>query len=290
MTLAWTIRRTLAWTSEDFASRGIPSPRLDAELLISHALDCDRIDLYLNMERPLANPELGRVRTLVERRRRREPVAYILGEREFYGRRFRVDPSVLIPRPDTETLVERLFDAVPADFGGRFLELGTGSGAIAVTVAVERPRLRIQATDISSAALSIARQNARLHDVESRMDFHDGDLFEALDTEGAYDVICFNPPYVSSADWDGLAPEIVQYEPKAALDGGADGLDFYRRTLASVDEWLAPSGILLLEVGQGQVNPVLELVRANGRFRSIENHPDLGGVPRVIRARIGGPG
>lgn len=213
----WTIREVLDWAAQDFAGRGIESPRLDAELLVAKALGIDRVGLYLDLNRPLLEGERSAIRPLVTRRREREPVAYILGHRDFYGRRFAVTPDVLIPRPDTETLVEHALECIPQEAPCRVLDVGTGSGAIAVTIAAERPLATVTATDISEAALRVASKNAELHEVAARVRLEKADLLGGADQ---YDVIVSNPPYIASAEIKTLQAEVQEHEPIAALEAG----------------------------------------------------------------------
>jgi release factor glutamine methyltransferase len=274
----------LAWITRDLAALGISSPRLEAELLLSHALGCDRVRLYMDMQRPLDQAELAAIRALVVRRRRREPVAYILGRREFYKREFDVDPAVLVPRPETEVLVDRALDALP---GGpaRMLDLCTGSGAIALTLALERAELLADATDISEAALAVARRNLARHGLDERVQLHHGDLFAALPERHAYALITANPPYVRDDEWAGLAPDVTEHEPRIALLGGPLGLAVIERLCAESAGWLAPGGALLLEVGRGQAPSVRELLASAGDFEAIVAHRDLAGIERVVEAR-----
>lgn len=288
----------LGWIAEDLASRGVQTPRLDGELLVSLALACDRVRLYMDLERPLQQAELDRIRAYVARRRQREPIAYILGEREFFGRKFEVNTAVLIPRPDTETLVERALAVLDKDQSARMLDLCTGSGAIGVTLAAERPNLRVDATDISNAALAIALRNARRHDVVERLCLYEGDLFGALsnrvygpegyrcETPRPYDLITCNPPYIPRPQWNGLAPEITRYEPPLALVGGDDGLDYYRRICDQLAAWVVPSGTVLFEVGDGQAADVAQILQAAGRFTHVLFHTDLRTVQRVVEAQF----
>jgi release factor glutamine methyltransferase len=275
---------------------GITTARLDAELLVAHALGCDRVGLYIDMERPLQADELARIRKLVVRRRRREPVAYILGRREFFGRQFEVTPAVLIPRPDTETLVERALGILDREHACRVLDLCTGSGAIGVTLAAEREQLTVDATDISGEALQVAGRNAAKHGVEARVRFFRGDLFSALPRgsgargaarEGAdgYGLIVCNPPYITGGQWQQLAPEVTGFEPEIALRAGVDGLDCHRRICAEAGDWLQPGGSLLLEVGHGQAEAVAEMLRGSGRFSPVIFHADLAGIRRVVEGR-----
>lgn len=279
----WTIRSLLGWIAQDFGGLGIPSARLDAELLVSHALSLDRVKLYLDLDRPLAPDELARVRGLVVRRRKREPIAYIIGEREFYRRRFEVAPAVLIPRPDTETLIERALELLPQDSTARVLDLCTGSGAIAVTIAAERPGVHVTATDISPEALEVARRNAAKLGVAERCEFIEGDLFAPLSAAARFALIAVNPPYIADADLEGLQPEIKQYEPRLALASGSDGLAHLRRLCEAARAYLEPNGALLFEVGLGQSGQVTEWLLAQG-FSEVGTHKDLGGVERVVEA------
>jgi release factor glutamine methyltransferase len=286
----WTVQRILQWMTQDFTALGIGSPRLDAELLLCSVLACDRVRLYMDMPRPLAAEELDAVRALVQRRRKREPVAYILGKREFYRRTFEVSPSVLIPRPETELVVDRALAALPRDASeptepAFVLDLCTGSGAIAITLATERALVHVDATDISPEALAVATRNAEQNGVAERSAFLLGDLFAPLPRDRRYAVITANPPYVAEADYAALAPEITQHEPALALVAGADGLDVLRRICTEAAGWLAPGGTLLLELGAGQARAVMALLEATQCFTNIAAHRDLAGIERVIEAQ-----
>jgi release factor glutamine methyltransferase len=279
----WTVARVLSWMTQDFTSLGISSSRLDAELLLSHVLQCDRVKLYMDMQRPLGREELDAARKLVQRRRTREPVAYILGEKEFYRRRFGVNRAVLVPRPETELLVDRALEILPPA-AARALDLCTGSGVVAITLLAERPGLQVDATDISSEAISVAQQNAERHGVLGRLGLCHGDLFEPLPAHRAYSVITANPPYVASNELSGLAPEVAEHEPKLALLGGDDGLQVVRRVCEQAREHLEPGGGLLLEIGAGQARAVAEMLEA-GAFEHVAVHRDLAGIERVVEAR-----
>jgi release factor glutamine methyltransferase len=285
MSPAWTIRSLLGWMTQDFSAAGLATPRLDAEVLVAHALGCDRVRLYMDLDRPLAPEELASVRGLVQRRRKREPVAYIVGQREFYRRAFQTTAAVLIPRPDTETLVERALALLPPAEERRALDLCTGSGAIAVTLAAERPRLRVDATDLSPTALLVAAANAQQHCVADRVRCLPGDLFEALPEQALYDLVVSNPPYIAQREWESLAPEITQHEPRMALLAGDDGLSVLDRLCAHVESWLAPGASVLLEVGQGQAELVAERLQQRPALGEVRTHRDLGGVLRVVEAR-----
>ena len=280
----WTIRRVVRWSADDFAARGIGSPRLDAELLVAHALGVDRVKLYMDLDRPLTADELGAIRALVQRRRRREPVAYVLGTKEFWGRRFAVSPAVLVPRPDTETLVERALALLAPDAVGPVLDLCAGSGCIGVTLAAERPALHVDLADVSETALEVARANAASLGVADRVRAFGGDLFDALGERRGYALVACNPPYIPLDERDALEPDVRDHEPALALFGGADGLDVVRRVLADAPARLAPGASLLLEVGAGQADAVAALVAAAG-FEGVAIHVDLGGHGRVVEGR-----
>jgi len=282
--------------TQDLRSLGIPSPRLDAELLIGHALRLSRVQLYMDMQRPLTREELAEVRSLLVRRRRREPVAYLRGTKEFYLHEFEVTRDVLIPRPETELLVDRALEVLSAlslsvgspsgsPVGARALDLCTGSGAVAITLALQRPLLTVDATDLSDAALAVAARNVERHRVSERVQLHQGDLFSALKERTRYALIVANPPYVAASEWDSLAPEITAHEPRMALIAGDDGLSVLRRIAADAAEWLVPSGTLLCELGRGQAPIVAEWLRADTRFTGVAVHKDLAGIERVVEAR-----
>jgi release factor glutamine methyltransferase len=285
---SWTVQRVLAWMTQDFTALAIPTPRLDAELLMCRALECDRVRLYMDMQRPLDARELEAARALVVRRRKREPVAYILGRREFYRHSFEVTRDVLIPRPETEVLVDRALELLPAETDLRALDLCTGSGAIAITLALERPQLQVDATDISQGALDVAARNAVQLDAADQVHFHHGDLFEALPEARGYALVVANPPYVANDEWSALAPEIRDHEPRAALLAGGEGLDVLARLCADVAEWLEPGAALLFEVGHTQAPRVMEFLQAQRRFEAVVAHKDLAGVARIVGARLRG--
>ncbi len=281
---SWTIRRVLEWTTQSFRQRGLDSPRLDAELLLAHTLGIDRVGLYMDFDRPLVPEELAVFREKVQRRRLREPVAYIHGEWHFFGRMFEVGPAVLVPRPDTETLVSAALDQMGTG-PIRVIDLCTGSGVIGVTLALERPQSHIDATDISPDALEVATRNARRHQVGARVCVRQGDLFEAA-SEGRYHVVVSNPPYIADGDYDDLQPEIVAFEPRQALVGGTDGMDFHRRLVDAAPFHLLPEGLLFIEVGAGQANAVAALCAADSRYEEAKIHNDFNGIGRVVEARV----
>lgn len=272
----------LDWATEDFARRGIDSARLDAELLVAQALGTDRVGLYLDLNRPLLEKERSAIRPLVLRRRDREPVAYILGYRDFYGRRFSVTPDVLIPRPDTETLVEHALACIPVELAYRVLDVGTGSGAIAVTIAAERPHAMVTATDISERALAVAAENATTHQVGDRIRFERANL---IDGGGPYDLIVSNPPYVARPDLDALQPEVREHEPVSALEGGEDGLDVVKALLQASQRAAAVGAQMLIEVGLGQSTSVVEFAESETSWMPVTVYRDLSRIDRVVHLR-----
>lgn len=282
----WTVKAVLEWTSHYFKEKGIGSGRLDAEILLAHALELDRLRLYLNFDRPLLPAERQRYRELVLRRAGREPVALITGTKEFWSIPFRVVPGVLIPRPDTEILVE----AVIGELRNRtqdvaVLEIGTGSGALAVAVAKEDPRWNVLATDLDIPTLGLAAYNAVQAGVRQSISFIGSDLFAALRPGPHLDVICSNPPYIPTEVVASLEPEVRLFEPIRALDGGPDGLDVIRGIAEQARAYLKEDGWLFLEIGDRQVGPVKEIFQSLGGLRQVRAFPDLAGIPRVVAGR-----
>lgn len=281
-TRTWTVRDVIEWSAGDFAARQIESPRLDAELLVAKALGTDRVGLYLDLDRPLVDGERSAVRALVTRRRSREPVAYILGYRDFFGRRFTVSDAVLVPRPDTETLVEHALKLIPEEGDCRVLDVGTGSGAIALTLAAERAQAEVTATDVSAEALDVARSNAEALGLGDRVRLEQADI---VVSSGPFDVVVSNPPYVTRAELDALEPEVRDHEPNLALAGGEDGLDVIRSLLGPVTDVTEPGAHLLIEVGRGQADAVLELGAGSSDWSPVASYPDLQGIERVVHLR-----
>ncbi len=276
-----TPRELVRSTSPYLRRHGILQARLDAELLLAHVLGVERSDLYLGFERPVAERECARYQELVRQRaRQRVPVAYLIGVREFWSRPFRVNPDVLIPRPETETLVEVALALAPA----RVAEIGVGSGAVTGALALELPQARFVAVDTSSAALAVARENFERLQVAQRVWLVRGDATTPL--RGPFDLIVSNPPYIPSAEIEGLPPE-VRNEPPLALDGGPDGLTFVRRLVCEAPALLTRPGWLALEVGQGQAGAVAESLETAGAGR-VEIRNDLAGTERVVLARFEG--
>ena len=277
----WTPLKLLGWTQGFFAQKGVDAPRLTAELLLAHALSCDRVRLYLDFDKPLGDPELGRYRELVRRRADGEPTAYLTGVREFHGHRLSVDARVLVPRPETELLVEAaLAELAGRPEGAAVLDLGTGSGALAIALALGRPGARVTAVDVSPGALTVARANAAA--LGAAVTFLEGDLFAPLPAAAHFDLIVSNPPYVPAGELAGLSRE-VRREPRLALDGGPDGLSVLRRLVAAAPRYLTPGGVLLLEMHETHLEPLPALCRAAG-FAVAEARRDLAGLPRLTVA------
>lgn len=274
-----TIRELLTVSTDWLRGRGIESARLDAELLLGHALSESRLDLYLDLDRPLSDAERDLFRPLLARRGRHEPVAYILGEREFYGLPMRVTSAVLVPRPETEILVDKALERLPDDDDGVVIDLCTGSGCVAVALAHERPRLRVIATDLSAEALEVARENARRHGVEERVELRRGDALEPVrDVTGAR-LVVGNPPYIKPADESGLMPDVKDHEPRLALIGeDADGLGVHRRVLEGARGLLDDDGAVMLEAGYDQGEGLLAL--AHPGLSAAELYRDLAGHVR----------
>ena len=270
----------LQWTADYFTGKGIESARLESELLLAATLGLDRIGLYVNFERPLDVDELAAFRERVRRRAQREPLQYILGETEFWSLMFNVGPAVLVPRADTEVLIEEALTRVAGV--ERVLDVGTGSGAIAIVLAHENPGIQVTALDCSEPALEVARGNARRNGVADRITFLAGDL-TALPV-GPFEMIVSNPPYIPSKDWETLMPEVRDYEPRLALDGGGDGLEAYRQLARQSAHILTQGGWLLVEVGIGQAADVKALFNAAGLIE-VGHRDDYAGIPRVVTGR-----
>ena len=278
----WTVGSVLTWAANDFRKRGRESARLDAELLLARALRVDRITLIIEHQRPLVPQELSDYRALIQRRRNAEPIAYILGFREFYGHEFNVDPRVLIPRPDTETLVETALRRVDTENSVRALDLCTGSGCVAISLQLARASWNIVASDQSEGAVEVARANAAKLKVADTLDVVQSDLFSSV-PQHLFHLITANPPYIPDGEVAELQPDVREYEPHLALKGGQDGLNLVRSLLEQAREYLAPSGILALEVGHDQASKVGELLASFG-YGKIELDQDYAGIERVVSA------
>ncbi|HSR12949.1 MAG TPA: peptide chain release factor N(5)-glutamine methyltransferase [Thermodesulfobacteriota bacterium] len=284
----WTVLELIRWADDRFRKEGIPTPRLDAEVLLASALGTDRVGLYTHFDQPLKSEELAIFRQLIVRRLKREPVAYILGKKEFWSLPFKITPDVLIPRPETEILVEEALKILSSrgDGPAEIMEIGTGSGVISVALAKERPDVRITATDISPKALGVAFENARLNGVEEAIQFLPGDLFEAVPRGKEFDLILTNPPYVPAGEIPSLMPEVRDYEPRVALEAGSDGLDLFRRALPQLTKFLRPKGWFLAEFGgHGQDREILRMAENTNYLDSFDFIKDLAGINRVFKAR-----
>jgi release factor glutamine methyltransferase len=269
-------------TEAFFRSRGIPSPRLDAELILCQHLDLDRMELYMQFDRPLNEKELAPIRALVKRRGDREPIAWLLGTKGFWTLDLISHPGVLVPRPDSETLVTAALDLIPEEGRCFVADVGSGTGAIGLSIASERPDVRLFATDISDAALQCTRENVNQLDMTDRVAVLKGPLLEPIPPERTIDIVVSNPPYIPSGDIDKLAPEIARHEPRTALDGGTDGLDVYRTLIPAAAKRATTA--VLVEIGDGQEADVASMMEA-ADLHSIEMHKDLTGAVRVLSAR-----
>lgn len=284
------VRDVLSQGVRYLAAAAIDSAQLDAEVLLGHVLTTTRAQLIVAAELSLSAEQVQRFAALWQRRLSREPVAYITGKQEFWSLDFQVTRDVLIPRPETERLIEVALTLV-AELGSnkplRVLDIGTGSGAIAVSLATELPRAEMIATDVSMAALEVAQGNATLNGVADRITFLPGDLFAALGGDmAAFDLIVSNPPYIRRAEIATLKPEVSRWEPRGALDGGADGVDFYRRIAAQAWRFLTPSGALALEIGADMGGEVCALFNQAGRYRDVALFQDYAGRDRVVGAKV----
>ncbi|KYZ76320.1 protein-(glutamine-N5) methyltransferase, release factor-specific [Anaerosporomusa subterranea] len=275
----WTIGEILQWTKQYFSGKGVDNPRLDAEVLLSHILHRDRLYLYVHYDQPLAPDELIAFRECVRKRAARIPVAYITGEREFFGLMFTVSADVLVPRPETELLVEAVLKRLESRPAPRIVDLGTGSGAIAVSLLTQLPAATAVAIDISAAALVIAEENAKRHGLADRLELRQGDFWQPA-AGMLFDAIVSNPPYIPADDVAALAPE-VRTEPVLALDGGKDGLDYYRRLLTDGYSHLAPGGFMAIEIGISQADAIRSLAEQSP-FVIQEILLDYAGIERVV--------
>ncbi len=281
----WTVGRILKWTENYFSEKGVESPRLDAEVLLGHVLKRERIHLYVHFDEPLEKGELAAYRELIKQRVQHVPVAYLIGSREFMGLSFRVNPAVLIPRPETEFLVQAAIERLRNRQGEcSFADIGTGSGAVCLSVLHYVPGARAETVDLSEAARKVAEENAELLGVSGRITFHTGDLLAPLKGKRFHGILS-NPPYIPDGDIAGLQADVREAEPRMALAGGTDGLDFYRRLAAEAAEYLEEDGFLAVELGIRQAEPVRQMMEENGKFTGIEIQKDLAGIERVLLAR-----
>jgi len=281
----WTVGRLLTWTTDWLGARGSDAPRLDAEVLLAHVRGCPRIALYTAFDTPVADAERARFRELVKRRGEGEPVAYLVGSREFFSLAFTVTKDVLIPRPETEGLVVRSLDLVKSAAAPRIADVGTGSGAIAVTLAKQLPRATLVATDIAPAALAVAQANAERHGVAERITFVECDLLADPQAAGPWDVIVSNPPYVRDDEYAALPRDVRDHEPKTALVAGPTGVEIVTRLAAEAAERLAPGGWLLVEIGPSTAAAAESALAAQPGLVPGPTLKDLAGLPRIVQAR-----
>ncbi|MCI7330984.1 MAG: peptide chain release factor N(5)-glutamine methyltransferase [Selenomonadaceae bacterium] len=283
----WTIGRILKWTENFFREKGIESPRLDAEVLLAYLLQKERIYLYVHFDEPLERAELARFHEMVKKRVQRVPVAYILGEKEFMGLTFKVTSDTLVPRPDTEVLVQAAIERLKAlGRPAKFADIGTGTGAICLSVLHYTEDTTAATVDISPTARAVAEENAVALGLTERVTFYTGDLLEPL-KEQKFAAILSNPPYIPDGDVAGLQAEVRLSEPHTALAGGADGLDFYRRLCSEGPELLENGGFMAFEVGVGQAHAVEALAKENELIARTEIIKDLAGIERVVVAYRG---
>ena len=285
----WTIQKLLNWTTEYLTGKGVDAPRLSAELLLSNVLGLKRIELYTQYNRMVEQEHLARLRELVKRAGQHEPVAYLVGRAEFYSIEFEVTPDCLIPRPETELLVQRSIELLRLRAGPhQVCDLCTGCGVIAVAIAKNVPDAKVIATDLSEAALGVAAKNVRKYGLDDRVELLRGDLYEPLIPQldmAPFDLIVCNPPYVSAAEYEKLEKNVKDYEPRTALYGGEDGLELYRRIAEQVGRFLDSDGALLLEIGYEQGPAVRALLEQTGLFEIIKVDKDLSSHDRIVMAQ-----
>jgi release factor glutamine methyltransferase len=288
---SWIIKDLLKVTADYLKEKEIDSPRLTAEILLSHQLKTDRVNLYLNFDQPLTENEISGYRSLIKRRVLHEPIQYITGIQEFWSLDFMVDPQVIIPRPESELLVEQAVKRIGTNFAKqsrppRILDLGTGSGVLAISVAKELTQAQIWATDLSDGALSIARRNAEKHGVSDRIKFMYGDLWEPItNLNFTFDMIISNPPYVASEEYDDLAPEVRDYEPRLALDGHKGGMYFIEKILKGGPDYLSPGGWLIMEMAPDQTGKALLFAEQINGYGEKMRIKDYSHVYRVVLAQ-----
>jgi release factor glutamine methyltransferase len=289
--VSWTIHELLKVTSDYLTQKGIESPRLSAEVLLAHQLNLSRVKLYLNFDKPLGEAEVAGFRNLVRRRLRREPLQYITGHQEFWSLDFRVGPQVLIPRPETEVLVEQVLrllreERLPETEHPKILDLGTGCGALAVSLALEIKSAAVWATDTSEKALEVARLNAENHGVAERIIFKMGDLWQPFEGEDIrFDLIVSNPPYVDSRVFQTLPCEVRDYEPRAALEGQEGGMFYIEKIILGSGDYLNPGAWVLIEMDPGQTRTAFQLIEKSGRYGAWEGVKDYSHRYRVVMAQ-----
>lgn len=283
---SWTILRMILWSAEYLKNKGVETGRLDAEWLLAAALGVDRLQLYLKYDRPLSSEEREAFKPLLRRRAGREPLQYIIGRTGFRELELKTDPRVLIPRPETEVLVQEVLDWASAGAESVW-DMGTGAGAVALSLAAEGTWTRVVATDVSPEALSVAADNAERYDLGGHVEFREGSLFEPLEEGERFDVIVSNPPYIAEGEKGELQPEVRDWEPPEALFAGEDGLDVIRELVAGAPKHLLSGGLLALECGLGQAEGIAADVQATGAFGAVRIRADLTGRPRFVTAERG---
>ena len=284
----WTVRRILDWTIDHLRKNGSESPRLDAEILLAHARGCQRIELYTRYDEVMTDQQRAIMRDLVRRRAKAEPVAYLVGHREFFSLSFEVNSDVLIPRPETETLVLEAIEIANELKAARILEIGTGSGCIAVSIAKQCPGATIVTVDVSEAATSVARRNAQKHGVADRIEFRQGSVFDPIGVDERFDMLVSNPPYVCSHEITELSADVRDHEPHLALDGGEDGLRYARTIIADGPAFLNPESVMLIEISPEQAGEVCECSQEVDDIDSCRALRDLSGTIRVMKLQIVG--
>ncbi|MDD3581185.1 MAG: peptide chain release factor N(5)-glutamine methyltransferase [Desulfobacca sp.] len=287
--VVWTILELLRWTTDYFKAKGVSEPRAAAQVLLAHCLGLERIELYLQYNKPLTAEELASFKTLIRRRLTGEPTQYITGHQEFWSLDFLVTPAALIPRPETEILIEAVLEQVQQPDSplakGPVLDVGTGSGVLAVVLARTLPDPWVVALDLSATALALAQENARRLGAADRISFVQGDLSQPLAPGPTFALIVSNPPYVPTGDWQRLPRETRDFEPRAALDGGPDGLAVIRRLISTAHQYLLPGGLLALEMGQGQAEAVLDLIAQQAAYGPAQLRRDYQQIQRVVLVR-----
>jgi len=281
---AWTLQRILQWTTDHLKKHGVESARLESEILLAHARKCHRIELYTHFSEIVSDEVRSKMRDLVKRRVKHEPVAYLVGRKEFFSLNFEVGPGVFVPRPETETLVMEGLAALQEVKNPRILELCSGSGCISISLAKQRADARVTAVDLHDAPFQATTHNAEKLKVADRMQVLQGSLFEPVSKE-PFDLLVSNPPYVRKNEIPGLAPDIVHHEPHAALDGGEDGLDFVREILTKGPDYVRSGGVCLLEMDPAQVKAAIAFAEQTGQWTDLRGINDLAGKPRFLFAR-----
>ena len=286
-TKIWHVLELLEWTTSYFDKHNIPTPRLDAEVLLGHLLEKSRLQLYLHFDMPVFQNDLTAFRELIKKRISRTPISYLTNHKEFMSLDFYIDERVLIPRPETEFIVETVLNSTNSH-PQRILEIGTGSGIIAISLAVNMPECEIIATDISNDALAVAEKNRDTHNCEERITLIQGDLYEPIQSQDSskFNWIVSNPPYVASAEDSNISPDVLIHEPHIALFAGKDGLAIIRRLITEAPKFLHPEGQLILEIGDKQSEHVKELLDGQSEYKNYQIINDYAGIERVVVASV----